>query len=127
MANTSRKQRKASASVEQSITGTQPNTQSPILGYATIRIMGRSGDAQHRYPRIQSLDALGQLSTEEQAAVREAQRVVREAQQKGNSVMAVTPSVREDEQPRSRRLGQGEFDPAAEQLVIVPRVKGGAL
>lgn len=91
-----------------------------VLGVATLRVTGRSGDAVGVYPRIATLEQIELLPEDGQKAIREAMRVVNEAQLKGNTVFAVsTPGA------APIRLAPGVFDPTAEQLLIAPRIMGG--
>lgn len=52
------------------------------------------------------------------SAVKEAERIFEEARQQGGTGFAVTP----DTEPRKLE----RFDPEAEQIVVVPRIAGGA-
>lgn len=93
-----------------------------ILGLGTIRVMGRSGDTSVAFPRITSLDTLGQLEPDEVYAVRAAEAIVNQAQAQVRSVFAVTAPVA-GAAPAPTPVTT--FDPAAESLVIVARIVGG--
>jgi len=88
-----------------------------ILGLGTIRVMGRSGDATVQFPRIASLDALGELEPDEQYAVQAAQAIITQAQAERRAVFAVVPG-----QTPERVTA---FHPDVESLMIVARIAGG--
>jgi hypothetical protein len=80
---------------------------------AVLRIMNSSGDRSVRWDRgkVQVGDP------EAMAAVREAERVFEEAKARGATGFKVTPG-----RP-AERIEQ--FDPEAEQIIVVPQVAGG--
>jgi hypothetical protein len=88
-----------------------------ILGIGTVRVMGKSGDTALQFPRIASLDALGNLEPDEQYAVCAAQAIVEQAQAESRTVFAVAPG----QEPE--RLN--EFRPDVESLMVVARIAGG--
>ena len=79
--------------------------------------MGKSGDAALQFPRIASLDALGELAPDEQYAVRAAQAIIEQAQRESRTVFAVVP----EQEP----VPVTTFQPDVESLMIVARIAGG--
>ncbi len=78
-----------------------------------LRIMSRRGDDRVQWDTDLLLDG----DTEALAAVREAERIFEEQRAKGATAFKVTKgraAVRID-----------QFDPEAEQIMVVPRVVGG--
>ncbi len=88
-----------------------------VIAVGQIRVMGRSGDAALQFPRITSLDALGELEPDEQYAIQAAQAIIAHAQVQQRAVFAVQPGQSPE------RLT--DFRPDAESLMIVARVAGG--
>ena len=93
------------------------NLSKGVLSVGTIRVMGKSGDAAVQFPRIASLDALGELEPDEVYAVQTAQAIVTQAQRESRTVFAVAPG-----QPPERVT---DFRPDTESLMIVARIAGG--
>ncbi len=93
-----------------------------VVGLGTIRVMGRSGDTPVPFPRIESLDALGQLAPDEQWAVRAAEAIVNQARAASRTVLAPQPG-----QPGT--AGQvaslNTFDPNLEHILVASMVTGG--
>src|SRR5690242_11702740 len=89
------------------------NFSAAVKGVGTIRIMGKTGDASVRFPRIESLAALNTLELDEQYAVRAAEAIVSEAEKQHRAVFSVQPG--EDNQVVH------VFDPLAVTLVVVAR------
>ncbi|HEY1387686.1 MAG TPA: hypothetical protein VGF38_04000 [Ktedonobacterales bacterium] len=79
----------------------------------TLRIMSRRGDDQVQWDTSRVLD--GELDAV--AAVREAERIFEQQRAKGATAFKVTKGE------AAVRIDQ--FDPEAEQIMIVPRVVGG--
>ncbi len=79
----------------------------------TLRVLSNHGD--DRYAWDQTAVTTG--DPEAQAAVREAERIFADQRAKGSTAIRVRPG----EPPQ--RIDQ--FDPEAEQIVMVPRVMGG--
>lgn len=96
-----------------------------ILGTATLRTQGRSGDVALSYPRVRDLESIALLDTDGQRAIREAMEIVRQAQEKGNSAHAIERFAENGLPPVSHVLRKGEFDPTALQTIIITRVIGG--
>lgn len=92
-----------------------------VKGLGVVRVMGRAGDAQVRYPQIESLAALDTLEPDERAAVEFAEEVVRAHQHAGRNV--VTPTTAEGALLGSSRLGQ--FDATKPTILILSRITGG--
>jgi len=80
---------------------------------AVLRVLSKHGDISYRWDptRVQEGDA------EAVAAIREAERIFAQQRSKGATAFKVWPGR------AAERLDQ--FDPHAEQVVIVPRVAGG--
>jgi hypothetical protein len=81
---------------------------------ANLRVLSWRGDTKVSY----DVERAAAGETEQLAAVREAERIFREERARGATafrVVAGEPATRID-----------EFDPTAEQIVIVPRIAGGA-
>ncbi|HVG98130.1 MAG TPA: hypothetical protein VNK05_14580 [Chloroflexota bacterium] len=80
---------------------------------ANLRVLSWRGDTKVSY----DVERAAAGEAEQLAAVREAERIFREERARGATafrVMTGQPAVRID-----------EFDPAAEQIVMVPRIAGG--
>jgi len=80
---------------------------------ANLRVLSWRGDTKVSYDVERAVAG----EAEQLAAVREAERIFREERARGATafrVMTGQPAVRID-----------EFDPAAEQIVMVPRIAGG--
>ncbi len=80
---------------------------------AKLRILSSVGDSTVEWDSARVRDG----DPEALAAVREAERIFAEQRARGATAFVVTPDA------PARRID--EFDPAAEHLVIVPRVAGG--
>jgi hypothetical protein len=80
---------------------------------AKMRVLSAGGDRIVEWD-VQEADA---GDTEALAAVREAERIFQEQRARGAAAFKVSPN-----RPAERI---DEFDPAAEQIVVVPRVVGG--
>ena len=80
---------------------------------AILRVLSAAGDTRYEWDvaAVESGDA------EALAAVREAERIFTERRARGATAFRVSPG-----QPAERL---DDFDPQAEQVVIVPRVAGG--
>jgi hypothetical protein len=81
---------------------------------ANLRVLSWRGDTKVSY----DVERAAAGEAEQLAAVREAERIFREERARGATafrVMTGEPAVRID-----------EFDPSAEQIVMVPRIAGGA-
>ena len=78
-----------------------------------LRVMSRRGDDRVTWDeeKVQAGD------TEAVAAIREAERIFAQERAKGATAFRVEPGK------PVQRIGQ--FDPTAEQIVLVPRVVGG--
>src|SRR5262249_18609591 len=79
-----------------------------------LRVMSRRGDDQVAWDMRQ----VAQGDPEALAAVQEAERIFREQRERGATAFRV-------EKPRVL-VRMDEFDPAAEQIMMVPRLVGGA-
>ncbi len=80
---------------------------------AKLRVLNWRGDTAVTY----DVERAAAGDPEQQAAVREAERIFRDERARGATAFRVRPGepgVRID-----------EFDPYAEQIVIVPRIAGG--
>jgi hypothetical protein len=80
---------------------------------ANLRVLSWRGDTKVSY----DVERAAAGEAEQLAAVREAERIFREERARGATAFRVItgqPAVRID-----------EFDPAAEQIVMVPRIAGG--
>jgi hypothetical protein len=80
---------------------------------ANLRVLSWRGDTKVSY----DVERAAAGEAEQLAAVREAERIFREERARGATAFRVVtgqPAVRID-----------EFDPAAEQIVMVPRIAGG--
>jgi hypothetical protein len=80
---------------------------------AKLRVLSSTGDSVVEWDAARA----EQGDPEALAAVREAERIFEEQRARGATAFVVAP-----DQP-ARRVD--EFDPAAEQVVMVPRVAGG--
>ena len=80
---------------------------------AKIRVLSAHGDATVEWDRQQVDDG----DAEALAAVREAELIFAEQRARGATAFRVAP-----DRPAERI---DEFDPRAEQIVVVPRVAGG--
>jgi hypothetical protein len=78
-----------------------------------LRVLSRHGDDRFEW----SADAVRTQDPEAVAAVAEAERIFREERARGAVALRLAPG-----RPAERIE---EFDPAAEQIVMVPRVIGG--
>jgi hypothetical protein len=81
---------------------------------ANLRVLSWRGDTKVSY----DVERATAGETEQLAAVREAERIFREERARGATAFRIAadePATRID-----------EFDPTAEQIVIVPRIAGGA-
>jgi hypothetical protein len=81
---------------------------------ANLRVLSWRGDTKVSY----DVERAAAGEAEQLAAVREAERIFREERARGATAFRVIsgqPAVRID-----------EFDPSAEQIVMVPRIAGGA-
>jgi hypothetical protein len=78
-----------------------------------LRVLSRHGDDRFEW----SVDAVRTQDPEAVAAVAEAERIFREERARGAVALRLAPG-------RSAERIE-EFDPAAEQIVMVPRVVGG--
>lgn len=76
-----------------------------------LRILSRSGDTTVEWDRREVKD------TGAEEAVRQAERIFKEERAKGATAFKVLPG-----EPAKK---VDEFDPEAEQIVMVPRVAGG--
>jgi hypothetical protein len=88
-------------------------TDAPRPGLSVLRILNGSGDTSLWWDR----DGLAASDPEAEAAVREAERVFAQARADG----AVAFRINAD-QPATRLH---EFDPTAEEILIVPPMVGG--
>lgn len=80
-----------------------------------LRVLSRRGDDRVTWSTADTDDTA--VDPEVSAAVREAERIFREQKERGATAFRIgegEPPVRID-----------EFDPQAEQIVMVPRVVGG--
>jgi hypothetical protein len=101
-----------------------------ILGYARLRVTGKSGDAMAPYPRIADLSMIELLPEDDQDVLRQAMAVVLEAQtprpnRPARTVIAITELATPTTPAASQTLKRGEFNPAAFETVIVPFINGG--
>lgn len=80
---------------------------------SSLRIISWRGDTQVSW----DLEKVAAGDAEMQAAVKEAERIFREERARGATAFRVEP------EQVAVRIEQ--FDPAAEQIVIVPRIAGG--
>lgn len=80
---------------------------------SSLRIISWRGDTQVSW----DLEKAAAGDAEVQAAVKEAERIFREERARGATAFRVEP------EQVAVRIEQ--FDPAAEQIVIVPRIAGG--
>jgi hypothetical protein len=80
---------------------------------ANLRVLSWRGDTKVSY----DIDRATAGDTEQLAAVSEAERIFREERARGATAFRVVTG-----QPAERI---DEFDPAAEQIVMVPRIAGG--
>jgi len=78
-----------------------------------LRVLSRSGDDRYSWDRA----AVVVGDEEAVAAVKEAERIFREQRAHGATAVRVTPG-----KPAERI---DEFDPSAEEIVMLPRVIGG--
>jgi len=78
-----------------------------------LRVLSRSGDDRYFWDR----GAVAVGDEEAVAAVKEAERIFREQRARGATAVRVTPG-----RPAER---MNEFDPSAEEIVMIPRVIGG--
>ena len=78
-----------------------------------LRVLSRSGDDRYFWDR----GAVAVGDEEAVAAVKEAERIFREQRAHGATAVRVTPG-----KPAERI---DEFDPSAEEIVMLPRVIGG--
>ena len=78
-----------------------------------LRVLSRQGDDRYAWNAagVESGDA------EALAAIREAERIFREERARGSTAMRLAPGQ------TAQRID--EFDPQAEQIVMIPRVVGG--
>jgi hypothetical protein len=78
-----------------------------------LRVLSHHGDDrfQWNYPAVQVGDE------EAQKAIREAERIFAEQRARGSTAVRVTPG-----KPAERI---DSFDPAAQEIVMIPRVVGG--
>jgi len=80
---------------------------------ARLRVMSWRGDSTYEWepPRV------GVVDTEADAAVREAERIFEAERARGSTAFRMMPG----------QLGEKieQFDPNAEQIIMVPRVAGG--
>jgi len=97
-----------------------------LLGTAELRVTGKSGDTRLSYPLINDIESLHYLDDEGQAAVREAMRLVSEAQSIGNTVFTAKEITEKGGTVGLKRLNKGEFDTTAPHTIIVPRTVGGS-
>lgn len=79
-----------------------------------IRVMSKHGDDRHNW---KSPEEIATNDVEARAAVKEAERIFNAERARGATAYKVVPG-----QP-TERLDQ--FDPSAQQIVMVPRVVGG--
>jgi hypothetical protein len=80
---------------------------------SVLRVLSRSGDDRYGWDR--SAVAIG--DEEAVAAVKEAERIFQEQRARGATAVRVTPGK------PAERIEQ--FDPEADEIVLVPRVIGG--
>ena len=78
-----------------------------------LRVLSRNGDDQHQW----SQTAVKAGDTEAIAAVKEAERIFREQRARGAVAVRVAPGK------PAEKIDQ--FDPNAQEIVMVPRVVGG--
>jgi hypothetical protein len=87
-----------------------------ILGLGSIRVMGKSGDATLQFPRIASLELLGELQPDEVYAVQAAQAIIEQAHSQSRTVFDVSADL---------PVPVTTFQPDVESLMIVARIAGG--
>lgn len=78
-----------------------------------LRVLSRNGDDQHQWSQA----AVETGDAEAIAAVKEAERIFREQRARGATAVRVTPGK------PAEKIDQ--FDPNAQEIVMVPRVVGG--
>jgi hypothetical protein len=78
-----------------------------------LRVLSRSGDDRYSWDRA----AVAVGDEEAVAAVKEAERIFHEQRTRGATAVRMTPG-----KPAERI---DEFDPSAEEIVMLPRVIGG--
>lgn len=98
------------------------NFSSAVLGVGTIRVFGRSGDTPVAFPRVESLAALDTLEADERWALQNAQDLIHSARTRRRPVMATQPP-RPGMTPNP--IPVYEFDPKAENLLILSMTQGG--
>ncbi|HEX2324733.1 MAG TPA: hypothetical protein VH257_13600 [Chloroflexota bacterium] len=81
---------------------------------ANLRVLSWRGDTKVSY----DVERAAAGDVEQRAAVTEAERIFREERARGATAFRVLTGL-----PAERI---DEFDPAAEQIVMVPRIAGGA-
>ena len=80
---------------------------------AVLRVLNWRGDTKLSY----DVERAAAGDVEQVAAVEEAERIFREERSRGATAFKVTPG-----EPGTRI---DDFDPTAEQIVMVPRIAGG--
>lgn len=78
-----------------------------------LRVLSRHGDDRYRWDE----SAIAAGDAEAQAAVREAERIFKEERARGATAVRMSPGRTVE------RID--EFDPNAEQILMIPRVVGG--